>query len=486
MIGGWLQLQLACLVIWLVASAGGDPRRCVRACRGLLIAAVCLPVAVALLEPAAPALALPPMAGAVISAEPVSQPPIAGPVPAAPVRIPSALWVLAVIACSVGWRWGRPLIQLIRLTRGSRPLHRIGRVRVVVAEVRCPTAAWLPGTAWVLLPPAIAAHPRRRWLAVRHELIHHRHRDPIWAHLWVLLEAITLANPLASLLRRRTTELEELAVDAAVLAHPRIDPHSYGRLLLAVAEASSGAALPASGLAAPLLKRRMQMLFRPRHARTPVALLGLLALGTLTASAVAIGGTQPRSALHQVDAATELPLRDHPLLWEQHQRLIDDGAASPSTLARYRALRASIEASAARHGVPPELAAVALVESRFHNHDRWAFPTPERERLDHPGAAGVWQFIPSTARRYGLTVDATTDERLDLALETDAAMRLLRDEHERFGDWLLALAAYNQGHDAVLRAIKEAGTDDPWALIEGEHLNRYVPTVLAGVLILAD
>ena len=78
----------------------------------------------------------------------------------------------------------------------------------------------------------------------------------------------------------------------------------------------------------------------------------------------------------------------------------------------------------------------------------------------HAGAAGLWQFMPSTARRYGLRVDATIDERLDTEKATDAAIRYLSDLYERFDSWHLAAAGYNRGENGLGRDLAASGTTD--------------------------
>jgi len=104
-------------------------------------------------------------------------------------------------------------------------------------------------------------------------------------------------------------------------------------------------------------------------------------------------------------------------------------------------------------GVPVELLAVGWVESRFNP-----------AALSPKGARGMWQFMPGTARRYGLQVGDSRDDRTDLVLSTRAAARHLADLYRQFGDWPLALAAYNAGAERVDAAITRASTREFWLL----------------------
>jgi hypothetical protein len=120
-------------------------------------------------------------------------------------------------------------------------------------------------------------------------------------------------------------------------------------------------------------------------------------------------------------------------------------------------------------GVPVELLAVGWVESRFNP-----------KALSPKGARGVWQFMPETARRYGLRVGDGRDDRTNLVLSTRAAARHMADLYRRFGDWPLALAAYNAGADRVEAAMTRANSREfrllrPWLPAETQ---LYVPTVL--------
>jgi hypothetical protein len=135
------------------------------------------------------------------------------------------------------------------------------------------------------------------------------------------------------------------------------------------------------------------------------------------------------------------------------------------------------------HDLPEGLVAVAMIESAVSN-----LRETSTEPSLAPGmrGAGVWMFIPETARHYGLTVDAKQDERLDVARETEAAAALFSFLHTRYGDWRLALAAYNQGETRVDAALSKAGARDASELARAGHLNDYVSTVQAGLLILRN
>src|SRR5205823_2306071 len=123
-------------------------------------------------------------------------------------------------------------------------------------------------------------------------------------------------------------------------------------------------------------------------------------------------------------------------------------------------------------GVPQELIYLAQAESGFH-------PLA----VSRAGARGMWQFMGSRAKAYGLERNWWVDERQDPEKATRAAARHLKDLYKQFGDWYLAMAAYNSGPGTVQSAVKRTGYADFWELYKRNQLPRetrnYVPIILA-------
>ncbi len=140
--------------------------------------------------------------------------------------------------------------------------------------------------------------------------------------------------------------------------------------------------------------------------------------------------------------------------------------------ARFASYRTMMTRIFREEGVPEWLLGVGFVESTYN-------PIAHSPKEAH----GIWQFIPGTGDRYGLKRTAWTDERGSPEKSTRAAARYLRDLHALFGDWLLALAAYNWGEGRVAKVMHRTGIRDFWTLADRGLLPQetinYVPSVLA-------
>ncbi len=128
------------------------------------------------------------------------------------------------------------------------------------------------------------------------------------------------------------------------------------------------------------------------------------------------------------------------------------------------------------HGLPEDLAYLAMIESGFNPH-----------AYSHAHACGMWQFIQGTGRRYGLAINNYVDERRDPEKSTRAAANYLLDLYKQFGSWYLAAASYNCGENRVQREIDSSNHKNFWELSANQCLpnetKNYVPQMIAATII---
>lgn len=121
------------------------------------------------------------------------------------------------------------------------------------------------------------------------------------------------------------------------------------------------------------------------------------------------------------------------------------------TLDRMQKYKSTITAEFKKQAAPIDLIALPIIETHYQDLPQ------SKNKLSN--AAGLWQLIPSTARHYGLTVKKGNDERLNPALATRAAIHYLKEMHDQFNDWNLAIMSYNQGEGNTHHEIKRTGSE---------------------------
>jgi membrane-bound lytic murein transglycosylase D len=173
---------------------------------------------------------------------------------------------------------------------------------------------------------------------------------------------------------------------------------------------------------------------------------------------------------------------EHPRTIAWVRRFCGKMASRPATALGLRPahpILPRLEAILAEHDLPRELAAVPAIESGYRVTAR-----------GQAGELGLWQLQPATARRFGLRVNGRTDERAAVDPSTRGAARYLAFLYSRYGDWLLALAAYNAGEGRVDRALARRPGATFWELAEANALppisREYVPKILAVVQVTAS
>lgn len=177
-----------------------------------------------------------------------------------------------------------------------------------------------------------------------------------------------------------------------------------------------------------------------------------------------------KQRLQALPCIIELPY--NPIAKRYIQRYIKHGPRQTARIMRESEYFFPIfEEALGRHNLPYELKYVPVIESALR-------PTARSKA----GAAGLWQFMPATAKRYGLEVNSLVDERLDVYKSTEAACVFLQTLYTIFGEWNLAIAAYNCGPGNVRKAIQYAGGKrDFWSIYPylPHETRMYVPLFIA-------
>jgi membrane-bound lytic murein transglycosylase D len=198
----------------------------------------------------------------------------------------------------------------------------------------------------------------------------------------------------------------------------------------------------------------------------------------------------PETNPEAIATAREAVASDHPTATPDIPIVVNDSVLRVIAAFQSEALHAKIEAGLVRsgrylpmihrifaeEGLPQDLAMIAFIESSF-------LPMARSNKMAH----GIWQFMPRTGRQYGLRSNGVVDERRDPEKSTRSAARYLAYLYEIFGDWYLAMAAYNAGEGKILRAMDRTGARDFWQLSSTNAIRKqtknYVPAFLASVLI---
>lgn len=383
----------------------------------------------------------------------------------------------------------------LRVLAEAYTVRRAGALRVLATTAGdVPFSFWLPGRCFIVVPVALLADAARLRLALRHEAQHHRQGDTRWVYALQLLAGVFFVNPSIHFLRRHIREQQELACDAAVVGGG--DPQAYCDCLLWIAErtvAQPGLHLTA-GMGRTLLRRRVVALLGEPPARlatgTAYAILAAL-VGTVIMTGLALAGTvqdrritaaQAQGMAAAAQSGTTFPIVMNEPVLNQLNELLGTPAGRAFTrdsLQRMHQEESVVVPRLEQAGLPLELKAVPLVESGYRNR-------PQDGNPRH--GAGLWMFVAPTARQFGLTVDNSADQRMDAALESDAAVRMLSALYQELGDWRLALLAFNAGDEAVEGAITQEGTRDAFRLTQLGHENDpgYLPRVMAAIIIMKN
>lgn len=410
--------------------------------------------------------------------------------------------VLALIVLSfAGVRLGKDIHRLSRIRRQSFRVRQVGRVSIFINDsITVPFSYWLPYQNNVVIPLSLVQRSKDYRIAISHEIQHHRQLDTRWIYVMWLLRTLCVFNPCVYLWSRWLSEIQEFACDETLIGRKNVESQQYASCLVEVAKtALSRKYVPdcATGLTflteRNLLKRRvekMNSISNPMKRSTRWSLTALIASAMVITALTAQGLVQDRRiSLTEAQALatnskrnSEFPIVVNDLVLKQLNRYVGTPEGRDfmrKALQRMEIYRKLIETKIKNYQVPTELMAVPLVESGYQNLEQG-----EKQSW----GAGLWMFIASTARVFGLRVDDKVDERLNPEILTEAAIRYLKSDQLKFNDWLLALMSYNMGDKRVFEAIQKTGSRDAWTLIRNGYENDkdYLARVMAAILIMRN
>jgi beta-lactamase regulating signal transducer with metallopeptidase domain len=402
--------------------------------------------------------------------------------------------VLALARILAGARSAR------RVVRQAQLMRRAGAVRILATDDACvPFSCWVPGACFIVVPSELIFRPEDLAIALRHEGQHHRQGDTRIIYAMEFLRGAFFLNPVTHVLFKQLRDLQEFACDEALVSRRRVNVRAYCDCLVWVAQSAmqarnlpaclhmanpQGASMLARRIGAVLEKPTQYLRRRAVLAVNALAVLAILATGMVLSESVQdrrVSLAQAHEMAAVAQAGSPFPIVVNEEVLSELNRFLgtpDGRAFMRAALERMAAHEALISHRLAQYGLPQELLAVPIAESGYRN-------LPQGD--PNPGA-GIWQFIKPTARRYGLEVEAGRDERLNVASETEAAMKMFSNLHAEFGDWSFALLAYNAGSWRVWQGIREVGARDAFMAAQHGYENDrgYVPRVMAAVIVLKN
>jgi membrane-bound lytic murein transglycosylase D len=417
----------------------------------------------------------------------------------------ATLWIILFGALFIvgGFFLIKDLATLYSIQKNSFMIRKIGHVRILVnEEVKVPFSFWLPNQANIIVPSGLIDRGIEYKMAIAHEVQHHRHRDTQWVYMMWCLRLVCIINPTIHIWNRWLSEIQEFACDETLVDQNKVESQAYARCLLEVAKTAVDqkyVPVCATGLTflveGNLLKRRVEKMLMKQNTKIGRSIsmsVGFTIAALMAATAFASNGLvqDRRVNLDQAKAmaaksqVSNFPIVVNDLVLKQLNRFIGTPEGRDfmrASLTRMQNYKNAIGGMLKKYDVPAEILAVPLIESGYQN-------LTQEQSATSVKAAGLWQFIPSTARNFGLKVDSRTDERLNVDLNTDAAMRLLSSDYLRFKDWQLAILAYNMGEAGLQKGIDSIGSRDAWTLIRNgvEGDTDYLPRLMAAILIMQN
>lgn len=342
---------------------------------------------------------------------------------------------------------------------------------------------------FIIMPVRFLENSAELKIALHHEFQHIRQGDTYWLHFMSFLKVICFWNPFLKFWENWFNTAQEFACDEILILNNKASRINYAQCLIDTASlVVSGRHLPQGSLGIvglrknfhSILNRRIDMLFNYKTIRKKNVLFCAYAACFLAASSFAYaldanGAFKPltASALKSLSAKSHSHFSFTPEVVAEINNIRGSERARSyfmASLDRMKKYQPYIESQLKANHIPVDLLALPLIESGFK-----PLP-PSRNQMQ---AAGIWQFIPSTAKRFGLEINGEQDDRLDSQLSTQAAVAYLNSLYDKYHDWKLSVIAYEYGDEITDNLIKTVHSHDAWSLARSSSAPKDLVKVLS-------
>lgn len=384
------------------------------------------------------------------------------------------------------------ILSLAKLYRQSYCRHHFKNIHILFnSKTQLPFCWSFFKKHFIIIPDSMLENPKDLRLALRHEAQHIRQGDTYWLHFLMQLKCICFWNPFINSWIRWLHSLQEFSCDEFIIIKKKISPIDYAQCLINVANHTFNktniphATLAMQNLPKSILYRRITMLFnyqRNQMKKLSVIIAYFSLFFIAISVAFALSGQTGMEILSKQQIAS--------LIQESHIAKSFQITAAPEVVAEINNIRNSkqarsmmrnslkrmskylpiIQRELRKKSLPDDLVVVPLVESGYQ---------PLEESRNPVLAAGIWQIIPETAKRFGLVIDDSRDDRLDTERSTQAALTYLNANYQQFHDWKLAFVAYEIGENNTERLIKKTGSHEAWTLARSLHAPKGLKDSLA-------
>jgi beta-lactamase regulating signal transducer with metallopeptidase domain len=393
------------------------------------------------------------------------------------------------------------LYLLFKLQNKSYYFHKIKNVHILINDkVKLPFCWSFLINHFIVIPDTLLEKTEELKLAICHEIQHIRQGDTYWLHVTTLIKSLCFWNPFIRLWIHWFAELQEFTCDETMILRRKTSCTDYAQCLVNVAnQALNSAGIPKGvlkfqGSSQSILYRRVNMLFSYKTQKVKklsLMMAYIISSFIFVSVSFALNGTSTLPLLSEQQVATLI-----------QQSNIDKGfqvTATPEvvneinnirrshqartfmhdSLQRMNAYKPAIQAVLVKKSLPKDLSVIPLVESGYQPLDQ-----SKNQML----AAGIWQMIPATAKKFGLVINHNRDDRLNTQLSTQAALSFLQSNYDQFQNWKLASIAYEIGETNTAHLIKVTGSHEGWVLARSStapaDLKKFVAQFDAALIIM--